>query len=534
MEWHNGAIVSGTADAFNAKAEDNAMRCIARREFLSQAAMLGASLAVGGALHPAHAVPRTGQPNILMIMADDLGYGDTGFNGNTVIHTPSLDALRAEGARFTRFYAGGPVCSPTRATCMTGRHYCRYGITHANVGCLPRPEITVAEVCRDAGYITGHFGKWHLGTLTKTEKDGNRGGPEGAALYSPPWEHGFDTCFSTEALVPTWDPALTPAEGDNAWGEPGTPWKTAYWDERGERVRDNLAGDDARVIVDRVEPFIRSAVSGGAPFLGVVWFHTPHAPVVAGDAYRQRYAEYPESQQHYFGCITAMDEQIGWLNALLKELAVDNDTIILFCSDNGPEGKGDGDLSKRFHGSAGAWRGRKRSLFNGGITVPALVKWPGVVEPGSEFAMPCSTLDYLPTIAELVHVPMPDARPLDGINLLPMLHGAMVERPRPIPLWFAERAEYTFGAPTLGTIGNRYKVLTNLSGDGAEDVCFDLLNDPDERANIVPAMPEYVAAMRASLREFVDSCRKSHAGADYAEPYTPVAPFQDPTGDWKR
>jgi len=470
------------------------------------------------------------RPNFVFVMCDDLGYGDTGFNGNPVVRTPHLDALRREGARFTRFYAGGPVCSPTRGTCMTGRHYARYGITHANEGHLPAQEITLGEIAREHGYRTGHFGKWHLGTLTRTERDGNRGGPENKALYAPPWEHGFDACFSTEAKMPTWNPTVTPAEQGNLWGEAGTPWDASYWSESGQRVTDNLEGDDSRVIVDRVEPFIRGAVAEGRPFLAVVWFHAPHAPVVAGPRYRALYPGLPEGPQHYFGCITAMDEQVGRLNALLKTLGVEDNTAVWFCSDNGPEGPGDGNPVSRHHGSTGGLRGRKRSLFNGGIEVPALVKWPRRVKPGTEYTMPCSTLDYLPTLVDALGYRMPDARPLDGLSLLPLLEGTVHERPRPIPYRYLMSRKAMFGSPTLAMLDNRYKFLTDLSESGDEDLCFDVVEDPGEQRNLAPQMTDYVARMRRELRNFVDSCRRSHRGADYPEPYTPSAPFEEWTG----
>ena len=253
------------------------------------------------------------RPNIILVMCDDLGYGDVGFNDNEVIFTPHLDAMATRGVRFTRFYAGGPVCSPTRGTCLTGRHYFRYGVTHANKGCLPSEEINLAKVLRSQGYTTGHFGKWHLGTLTTTMQEGNRGGPKGAAYYAPPWERGFDVCFSTEAKVPTWDPMVTPAEGNSRWGVPGSPFGTYYWNEAGERVHDGLKGDDSRVIMDRVIPFIEDAARRRQPFFAVVWFHAPHTPVVAGLDYRALYEEFTQDEQHYYGCITAMDEQIGRL-----------------------------------------------------------------------------------------------------------------------------------------------------------------------------------------------------------------------------
>ncbi|MFH1738092.1 MAG: sulfatase-like hydrolase/transferase [bacterium] len=511
------------------------MSSLTRRDFVLGSVFGAASVWSGSCAltKPRSRISAPGPLNMIFIMCDDLGYGDVGFNGNEVIRTPSLDELRNEGACFQRFHAGAPVCSPTRGTCLTGRHYARYGITHANQGRLPKQEITLAEVCRKSGYVTGHFGKWHLGTLTMNEKDSNRGGPEHPEFYSPPWQHGFDVCFSTEALVPTWNPSITPAEGNNRWGTPGTRWKSGYWNERGERVTDNLSGDDSRVIVDRVEPFIRSSVAGKKPFLAVIWFHTPHAPIVAGPEYRALYERYSEGEPHYYGCVTAMDEQVGRINALIKSLGAEENTMIWFCSDNGPEGTGNQDYSLRFHGLTGGLRGRKRSLFNGGVTVPALVKWPMAVTPGSTYSMPCSTLDYFPTVVDLLDYQMPDSRPIDGISLIPLLRGQMLERPRPIPYRFLETKRLMFDAPTLAMIDNRYKFLTNLSPEGTEDLCFDLLEDPFEQRNIVSQMPEYASEMRGKLHAFIDSCRRSHAGADYPGEYTPVNEFQELTGTWK-
>ena len=144
------------------------------------------------------------KPNIILIMADDLGWGDVGFNGNTIIRTPALDQMASDGLVFDRFYAGSAVCSPTRGSCITGRNPYRYGINFANVGMMKKEEITLAELAKNIGYRTAHFGKWHLGSLSKNIKDGRRGGNEN--VYSPPWENGFETCFSTEQAVPTWDP----------------------------------------------------------------------------------------------------------------------------------------------------------------------------------------------------------------------------------------------------------------------------------------------------------------------------------------
>lgn len=478
----------------------------------------------------------TSQPNILLIMCDDLGYGDTGFNGNEIIRTPYLDHLRTEGGHFTRFYAGGPVCSPTRGTCLTGRHYQRYGITHANKGCLPVQEINLANVCHASGYRTGHFGKWHLGTLTTAVNEGNRGGPAHSNEYAPPWDRGFDICFSTEAKVPTWDPMITPAEvrpnGKWMWGEPGSPFGMHYWNEHGEQITDNLSGDDSRVIVDRAESFIRECAKTQTAFFAVVWFHTPHAPVVAGSDYRAMYEEYDEGEQHYYGCITAMDEQIGRLNNLVKELGLEGETVIWFCSDNGPEGGLDQSKNGRNRGVTGGLRGRKRSLFNGGVGVPALVKWPGVVKPGATYEAPCSTLDYLPTMSSRLGFVMPDGRPIDGVNLLPLLQGETTDRPNPIPYRFFEKRKAMYGSPTISLMDNRYKFMTNFSEEGDEELLFDLWEDPGESRNLIVDYSKQAGEMRDQLREFVASCRRSHFGADYPEHFKPVEEYQEVTGHW--
>ncbi len=465
------------------------------------------------------------EPNIILMMCDDLGYGDVGFNGNAAIRTPNLDRLARHGIRFTRFYAGGPVCSPTRGTCLTGRHYFRYGITHANRGHLPAQEITLARMLKSYGYATGHFGKWHLGTLD-AEYSGkvNR---DPARNYAPPWERDYDVSFATEYAVPTWDPARdidqkTGRRLDRAWASP-------YY-ENGALATENLAGCDSRVLMDRALPFVEEAVADGAPFFATIWFHAPHAPVVAGPEYRAMYAAYTEDEQHYYGCVTAVDDQVGRLYRTLETLGVAQNTMIWFCSDNGPEGRTGAD--GRHRGSTGGLRGRKRSLFDGGVGVPALLHWPRSVAPGQVVDMPCSTLDYFSTIAEVMGYEMPDDRPIDGTSLLPAIAGEMTERPMPIPYRFISRKAAMFDAPTLAMIDNRYKCLTNLSRDGREDLCFDLLADRAETTNLATRQRERLGQTRETLREWLRSCEHSHNGGDYAEPFEPVARFEEVTGDW--
>ncbi|MDD7985234.1 sulfatase-like hydrolase/transferase [Lentisphaera marina] len=154
------------------------------------------------------------KPNVILIMADDLGWGDTGFNGSKVIKTPHLDQMAAEGLQLDRFYSASSVCSPTRASVLTGRNPYRTGVPTANQGFLRPEEIALPEVLKEQGYATGHFGKWHLGTLTHTEKDSNRGKPGNRKEFNPPKLHGYEDAFVTEAKVPTYDPMIKPKNFD--------------------------------------------------------------------------------------------------------------------------------------------------------------------------------------------------------------------------------------------------------------------------------------------------------------------------------
>ncbi len=431
------------------------------------------------------------RPNLILLMSDDQGYADTGYYGHPHLKTPHLDAMAAAGLRFDRFYAAAPVCSPTRGSCMTGRHPSRYGIWFANAGHLPAEEVTLAEALKTRGYVTGHFGKWHLGTLTKTEKDSNRGGPRGVDHYAPPWEHGFDVCFSTEAKVPTLDPMQKP-RGGGAYG-------TAYWTGEGKKAMRNLEGDDSRVIMDRAIPFIRDAAAAKRPFLAVVWFHTPHEPVLAGPEHLALYAHVPnEKARHYFGCLTAMDEQIGRLRGELRRLGVAGSTVVWFASDNGPE-------HKSGPGSAGPLRGRKRSLFEGGVRVPGLLEWPDRVRPGRRTDVPCVTSDYYPTVLDALGLKAKgQPEPLDGLSLMPLLEGKMAERPRRIA--FQSRDQ-------LALSGNRHKLV---STDGGKTwMLFDLAADPGERTDLAAEKPKLVAEMRAELEAWSASCERSAAGQDY-------------------
>lgn len=458
--------------------------------------------------------------NYILVMSDDLGFGDVGFNGNKIIKTPNLDKMAQEGAVFNNFYSGAPVCSPTRGTCLTGRHYFRFGIVSANEGLLPKQEITIEQMLKTKGYSTGHFGKWHLGTLSRTIKDGHRGGSEHPELYAPPWERGFDECFSSEVQMPSYNPM----ENQKISGK--------YWTKEGEYATENLAGDDSRVIMDRAIPFIEKNAKNNTPFFTVIWFHAPHMPVVAGPEYRAMYSEYTEDMQHYFGCITAMDEQIGRLNNTLKSLGIEDNTCVWYCSDNGPES--DGPQTGKGMGSTGGLRGRKRSLFNGGVCVPSCIKWPKYIKPNTRYDFLASTLDFLPTILADAKISMPDNRPIDGINLQDYFEGKISKRQKPIPLRFCNALEEKMqGSSTFGLVCEDYKILCNLNDKYKRDFMFSTTKDKLEQFNIVDTNREKFEEYKKYIQEIAKSFERSHNGYDYGDKnYKPLEEYLSNNKVW--
>lgn len=480
---------------------------------------------------------RDTRPNLILVMSDDQGWGDIGYNGNKIVQTPNLDRMSREAIRLDRFYAAAPVCSPTRGSCLTGRHPYRYGVFWLNVYPLPVSELTLPEVLRAAGYRTGHFGKWHLGTMTADATKGPTQMLRPIGEFSPPWINGFETCFSAEVNGPTYNPMVWGRDNGPgnrvimnrpvAFGEtteiPGVvSWGIDFWTGPGMTAKDNLAGDSSKIIMDRALEFIEHGAAERKPFLAVIWFFAPHSPIAAGNSHRAPYHERSMEEQHWFGCITAMDEQVGRLRQRLRELNIAGNTALWFCSDNGPSWVTP-------YNSAGPYRGEKGLLYEGGVRVPSILEWPARYPSARVIDTPICTSDFFPTLLDWAQVPMPkDARPLDGIDATPLLDGTEKERPSPIAFesptrmgighdWMTDPDHWKMNpdpaTTQLALTGNRYKLISPNNGKSWE--LYDLKTDPSEKSDVANLHFDVVQSMRAQLLDWVASCDRSRSGADY-------------------
>jgi len=358
---------------------------INRRDFLT---VLGVSVGTTlGCGLPAWGRSPAKKPNIVLCMADDQGWGDMAYNGHPVLKTPHFDAMAAEALRFDRFYAAAPVCSPTRASVMTGRHPNRSGVFKWGHALRPQ-EITVAEALKTAGYVTGHFGKWHLGSVVK-------GSPVN------PGASGFDEWFSAPNFFDN-DPILSR-----------------------EGVALQTQGESSMVTVDAALEFIRKHASSPQPFLAVVWFGSPHGPHQAIEQDRAIYNSQSEKLQHFYGEITGMDRAFGKLRQELRMLGIRENTILWYCSDNGGLPK---------VGTTGG-RGNKGQVYEGGLRVPAIIEWPAHIDGHRTTEVPCNTSDIYPTLLDIAGVRMAKQPPLDGISLVSLIEGKMRSRPQPIGFW---------------------------------------------------------------------------------------------------
>ena len=484
------------------------------------------------------AVPLAAQtpPNIILMMADDHGWEETGYNGHPHVKTPVLDEMAASGLKFERFYAAHSSCSPTRASFLTGRHPNRMG-TFAPGWSFRPEELTLAQLLSQAGYHCAHLGKWHVGAVKKE---------------SPvsPLAMGFHECLSHDNFF-----EMNPSLSRNG-GPPAV-----------------IEGESSAVLIAEAIAVIERAKQAGKPFFQVIWFGSPHEPYSGlpedlalyddlpakyskpvkltsnetggpttrpqGEVLRERYAE-----------ITAMDRAIGVLRKHLTDSGLRDNTLLFYCGDNGTSP--DAALGEPH-------RGTKGTFYEGGTLVPGLVEWPAQIKQPVRTALRASTSDLLPTLATLAGQSLPK-RPLDGIDLSPLLANEVETRPSPLFFWgfntsvvkqaepYLDPALQTGTTPLVKKAGGKatrdfenYRVteITAAHRQGTRSIIegdfklliqesggkkagkstlelFDLNSDPAEKTNLAAQQPERVEALQAKLRDWQESVLKSLTGADYS------------------
>ncbi len=466
------------------------MSMLNRRGFLKVAGLGAAALAAPSTLLAKSAKRK---PNIIYIMADDLGYGDLSCFGQTKFKTPHLDQMAAEGVKFTDYYSGSTVCAPTRCVLMTGMHtghaYVRGNREVRPEGQAPMPAdiFTVPRMLKKAGYVTGMFGKWGLGA-------------PGSA--SDPVKH-FDTFY-----------------GYNCQREAHTFYPKHLW-SNDKKVPLDGKTYSADLISDQVLKFVRD--NKDKPFFCYYPTTIPHAamhvPPDSHDPFRKKFPQFENKIGRYrgpqvknpvaafAGMVTRMDRHIGQLMALLKELGIDEDTIVSFTSDNGPHREGG--HNPDFFNSNGPLKGHKRDLYEGGIRAPFIARWPGKIKPGTTCDLPTAMWDVMPTCAEIAGIDPPAG--LDGISYLPALLGQMDKQKAHAYLYWAF---YERGGKQAVRMG-KWKGVRNNVGRAPDSPLelYDLSADIGETKNVGAEHPEIVKKLDAYMKEaYTESPRWSFGG----------------------
>lgn len=429
-------------------------------------ALLAIATAMSASLHAAD----TQRPHIIFVMADDMGWGETGYYKHPVLKTPNLDAMAANGLRFERFYAGCPVCSPTRATVLTGRANDRTGVLSHGYA-LRLQEKTIAEALQQAGYGTGHFGKWHLNGLK---------GPGVPVLASDPRNpsvFGFDEWVSVTNFYD-----LNPVMSRQGTVE-------------------QFQGDSSEIAVAEAIKFIDRHRQQNKPMFAVIWFGTPHSPFHALPEDKAQFNQLDKASANHYGELVAMDRSIGRLRKHLRDSGIADNTLLVFCSDNGG-------LPRIRPETVGGLRGYKGSVFEGGLRVPAIIEWPAVIVSPRVTSFPACTIDLFPTVADILTLPVNVMiHPVDGSSLKRLFTAELGERDKPIPFRYQGKA---------ALVDNRYKLLSENLSKGQFQL-FDLEADPSESRDVFAENPAIAARLKRELPAWSTSVDESFAGKDYPE-----------------
>ena len=408
-------------------------------------------------------------PNIILIMTDDQGWGQTSYYDHPVLETPNLDAMAENGLRFERFYAAAPVCSPTRASILTGRTNDRTGVMDHGYA-LRKQEKTIAVALKKAGYATGHFGKWHLNGLR---------GPGVPVLKDDshsPGKFGFDHWLTVTNFFD-----IDPLMSDNG----------SFID---------LKGNSSEIIVKKALEFIKEKTSQNLPFFAVIWDGSPHDPFLASEKDRDNFKDLDNQSQHHYGELVAFDRSLGVLRKTLKDLGLENNTILWYCSDNGG-------LRNISPPSVGGLRGYKTTIWEGGLRVPAIIEWPKVIKP-KVTNYPASTMDIFPTIADILNLPDTDLlKPIDGITLKPIFENDLSNRDKRIPFRYKDQG---------ALIDNNFKlVVTSIDKEKFE--LYDLEKDFSESIDLSSENPLIFNQMKTDYLKWSESIDSSQVGMDYPE-----------------
>jgi len=412
----------------------------------------------------------TRKPNIIFILADDLGYGNLGCYGQELIKTPSLDRMAAEGVRFTDHYAGSTVCAPARCALMTGLHT-GHALVRGNARIPLRPEdVTVAEVLKHAGYATAIFGKWGLGE------------PDTTGI---PNKHGFDEWFGY----------LNQGHAHNYY--PDYLWRNEERQEIPENADGKKGAYSHDLFTDESLDFIKR--NQDRPFFLYLAYTIPHAnnelsreigngmEVPSDEPYANE--PWPQVEKDFAAMVTRMDTDVGRIVSLLREQGIDDDTVIFFTSDNGPHREGG--HNPEFFRDSGPLRGIKRDLYEGGIRVPMIVRWPGKIQPGTVSDQPWAFWDFLPTAAEMAGAQAPPG--IDGISVLPALLGQPQQDPQYLYWEFYER-----GFDQAIRMGD-WKAVRRFPYGGIE--LYNLRDDLTEERNIADGHPQVVSKIAEIMEQ---------------------------------
>lgn len=401
------------------------------------------------------------QPNIVVFLADDMGWGDSGCYGSELIQSPNIDKLAAQGVRFTQCYAACGVCSPSRSSILTGRTPFRNGVWQHLSGIheahLRTSEITYPKLLKNAGYQTCHVGKWHLNARHQFNT------PE----FPQPGDHGYDYWMATH---------------NNAEPSHKNPQNFV----RNGKPVGKLNGFSAPLVAKEAIHWLEDVRVPDKPFALSVWVHEPHKPIATDEQFREPYGDH--RNKTYMGNITQLDFALGQVMDTLDAMKLADDTLLIFTSDNGPEGQ-----HGRTGGSTGGLRGRKRDDHEGGIRVPGIVRWPGHIKPGTVSNVPVIGSDIFATVLDVTGIPLPTDRTIDGVSMRPAFEGKPVKRK--IPLFW--RTHVSTPSSRVALRIGEWKIVGNDTMEEFE--LFQIEEDPREQNDLATSMPEKLSEMKKTL-----------------------------------